>query len=139
MRVATQPATAVPACFASCLTVPKPTPKQKTATKPKTAANNDTTPSAANVGYEAHVLQIADALRGSMDAAKYKHVVLGLISLKYISDAFEEQHARLAAEKSKGADPKIPTSTARCRSSGCRPRRVGRISRRRRSNPASVS
>jgi type I restriction enzyme M protein len=48
---------------------------------------------------------MADALRGSMDAAEYKHVVLGLIFLKYISDAFEEHHAKLTAEKAKGADP----------------------------------
>ena len=34
-----------------------------------------------------------------MDAAEYKHVVLGLIFLKYISDAFEEQHAKLVAEQ----------------------------------------
>jgi type I restriction enzyme M protein len=60
------------------------------------------------VGYEAQLWQMADALRGSMDAAEYKHVVLGLIFLKYISDAFEEQHARLVAEKSKGADPEDP-------------------------------
>src|SRR5438552_5541731 len=46
---------------------------------------------------------MADALRGSMDAAEYKHVVLGLIFLKYISDAFEEKHAEL--QKEKGADP----------------------------------
>ena len=45
---------------------------------------------------------MADALRGSMDAAEYKHVVLGLIFLKYISDAFEEQHAKLEAEKANG-------------------------------------
>ena len=51
---------------------------------------------------------MADALRGSMDAAEYKHVVLGLIFLKYISDAFEEQHAKLEAEKSQGADPEDP-------------------------------
>jgi len=43
-----------------------------------------------------------------MDAAEYKHVVLGLIFLKYISDAFEEQHAKLEAEKAKGADPEDP-------------------------------
>jgi len=48
---------------------------------------------------------MADALRGSMDAAEYKHVVLGLIFLKYISDAFEEQHELLIADKPKGADP----------------------------------
>ena len=51
---------------------------------------------------------MADALRGSMDAAEYKHVVLGLIFLKYISDAFEEHHARLAAEQAQGADPEDP-------------------------------
>jgi type I restriction enzyme M protein len=63
---------------------------------------------AATVGYEAELWQMADALRGSMDAAEYKHVVLGLIFLKYISDAFEEQHARLVAERTKGADPEDP-------------------------------
>jgi len=62
----------------------------------------------ANVGYEAQLWQMADALRGSMDAAEYKHVVLGLIFLKYISDAFEEQHAKLESEKSQGADPEDP-------------------------------
>ena len=40
---------------------------------------------------------MADALRGSMDAAEYKHVVLGLIFLKYISDAYEERHAAVLA------------------------------------------
>ena len=62
----------------------------------------------ATIGYEAQLWQMADALRGSMDASEYKHVVLGLIFLKYISDAFEEHHARLAAEKAKGADPEDP-------------------------------
>ena len=42
---------------------------------------------------ESELWSMADALRGSMDAAEYKHVVLGLIFLKYISDAFEERHA----------------------------------------------
>ena len=48
----------------------------------------------ATTGHEAELWRMADALRGSMDAAEYKHVVLGLIFLKYISDAFEEMHAR---------------------------------------------
>ncbi|MYD87308.1 MAG: SAM-dependent DNA methyltransferase, partial [Acidobacteria bacterium] len=52
----------------------------------------------ANVGHEAELWAMADALRGSMDAAEYKHVVLGLIFLKYISDAFEERHAAVLAE-----------------------------------------
>ncbi|HXQ21349.1 MAG TPA: class I SAM-dependent DNA methyltransferase [Candidatus Acidoferrales bacterium] len=74
-------------------------PKQKRAAQQATAAN---------VGYEAELWQMADALRGSMDAAEYKHVVLGLIFLKYISDAFEEQHAKLDAERAQGADPEDP-------------------------------
>jgi type I restriction enzyme M protein len=69
-----------------------------------TAPTND----GAIVGYEARLWQMADALRGSMDAAEYKHVVLGLIFLKYISDAFEAQHAQLEAEQAQGADPEDP-------------------------------
>jgi len=57
-----------------------------------------TAPQAATTGYEAELWRMADALRGSMDAAEYKHVVLGLIFLKYISDAFEERHAAVLAE-----------------------------------------
>ena len=52
----------------------------------------------ATTGYEAELWAMADALRGSMDAAEYKHVVLGLIFLKYVSDAFEERHAAVLAE-----------------------------------------
>jgi type I restriction enzyme M protein len=62
----------------------------------------------ATVGYETQLWQMADALRGTMDAAEYKHVVLGLIFLKYISDAFEEQHKKLEAERHQGADPEDP-------------------------------
>ncbi len=46
--------------------------------------------SAATLGFEQTLWQAADKLRNNMDAAEYKHVVLGLIFLKYISDAFEE-------------------------------------------------
>ena len=53
---------------------------------------------AATTGYEADLWRMADSLRGSMDAAEYKHVVLGLIFLKYISDAFEERHAAVLAQ-----------------------------------------
>ena len=62
----------------------------------------------ASVG-EADLWRMADALRGSMDAAEYKHVALGLIFLKYISDAFEEARAKLAAHRHEtGADPNDP-------------------------------
>ena len=57
----------------------------------------------APLGFEAKLWAAADALRNNMDAAEYKHVVLGLIFLKYISDAFEERHAEL--QKEKHADP----------------------------------
>jgi len=70
-----------------------------------TTKNNDT---GANLGFEAKLWQMADGLRNNMDAAEYKHVVLGLIFLKYISDAFEAKHAELDAQKAKGADPEDP-------------------------------
>ena len=62
----------------------------------------------ANLGFEAKLWQAADALRNNMDAAEYKHVVLGLIFLKYISDAFEAKHDELVAQKAHGADPEDP-------------------------------
>jgi len=46
---------------------------------------------------------MADTLRGSMDASEYKHVVLGRIFLKYISDAFEDRHAKVLAKWGKEA------------------------------------
>ena len=64
--------------------------------------------SGATTGHEAALWAMADALRGSMDAAEYKHVVLGLIFLKYISDAFEEMRTRLEGEVAQGADPEDP-------------------------------
>jgi type I restriction enzyme M protein len=62
----------------------------------------------ANLGFEAKLWAAADALRNNMDAAEYKHVVLGLIFLKYISDAFEAKHADLEAQKAAGADSEDP-------------------------------
>ena len=57
---------------------------------------------------EGKLWSMADALRNNMDAAEYKHVVLGLIFLKYISDAFEAKHAELEAQRGQGADPEDP-------------------------------
>src|SRR5216110_1583055 len=64
----------------------------------------------ANVGFEAKLWLAADKLRSNMDAAEYKHVVLGLIFLKYISDSFEEHHAKLIAGEGEyaGANPEDP-------------------------------
>jgi type I restriction enzyme M protein len=63
--------------------------------------------SSANIGFEQKLWLAADKLRSNMDAAEYKHVVLGLIFLKYISDSFEEHHAKLVAGEGEyaGADP----------------------------------
>ena len=59
-----------------------------------------------NLELEKTLWQAADKLRNNMDAAEYKHVVLGLIFLKYISDAFDELYEQLkATEKETGADP----------------------------------
>jgi len=54
---------------------------------------------------EKKLWKAADKLRKNMDAAEYKHIVLGLVFLKYISDAFEELYQKLIAQKSEGADP----------------------------------
>jgi type I restriction enzyme M protein len=59
-----------------------------------------------NLELEKTLWLAADKLRNNMDAAEYKHVVLGLIFLKYISDAFDELYQQLEAEKAEtGADP----------------------------------
>lgn len=55
------------------------------------------------VGFEQQLWAAADKMRGHMDPAEYKHVALGLIFLKYISDAFEEKHTALSQEA--GANP----------------------------------
>jgi type I restriction enzyme M protein len=59
----------------------------------------------ATLGFEQTLWESADKLRGHLDAAEYKTVVLGLIFLKYISDAFEVLHSKLTAQQSQGADP----------------------------------
>lgn len=55
-----------------------------------------------DLGFERTLFRVADKLRSNMDAAEYKHVVLGLVFLKYVSDAFAEVHARQIAA---GLDP----------------------------------
>ncbi|MCA9233247.1 MAG: SAM-dependent DNA methyltransferase [Planctomycetales bacterium] len=81
--------------------------KKKAATKAaKQQSAKQKTSNGANLGFEAKLWLAADKLRSNMDAAEYKHVVLGLIFLKYISDAFEELHQQLLAGEGQyeGAD-----------------------------------
>ncbi len=73
-------------------------------TRPARSGNG----SGGELDFRAKLWQAADKLRGHMDAAEYKHVVLGLIFLKYISDAFAERRAQLLGEVGQGADPEDP-------------------------------
>jgi type I restriction enzyme M protein len=59
----------------------------------------ETRKNGANLGFENQMWNAADKLRGHMDASEYKHVVLGLIFLKYISDAFQAKYKQLEATK----------------------------------------
>jgi type I restriction enzyme M protein len=57
--------------------------------------NNQKQSNGSNLDFEAQLWAAADKMRGHMDASEYKHVCLGLIFLKYISDAFEEKREQL--------------------------------------------
>ncbi|HYV35242.1 MAG TPA: type I restriction-modification system subunit M N-terminal domain-containing protein [Gemmataceae bacterium] len=58
----------------------------------------------ANLGFEEKLWAAADKLRGHMDAGEYKHVVLGLVFLKYISDAFQERYDALNSDPHSDAE-----------------------------------
>jgi len=86
----------------------RPAKAATASTPPGAAASSTAKQSGATIGFESTLWLAADKLRNNMDAAEYKHVVLGLIFLKYVSDAFEEKHAVLAADKKSGADAEDP-------------------------------
>jgi type I restriction enzyme M protein len=71
---------------------------------PKNSANQAS--SGSQLGFEAELFKAADKLRGNMEPSDYKHVALGLIFLKYISDAFEAKHQALLAEDARAAEDK---------------------------------
>lgn len=73
----------------------------KTPRPPKAAKPNG---NGANLGFEAELFKAADKLRGNMEPSDYKHVALGLIFLKHISESFEAKHAKLLAEYPEGAE-----------------------------------
>ncbi len=66
----------------------------------------NTTSTGAQLGFEAELFKAADKLRGNMEPSDYKHVALGLIFLKYISDAFEAKRTALLAEDAQAAEDK---------------------------------
>ena len=83
----------------------------------------------ADLGFEDKIWKAADLLRGSIDAAEYKNVVLGLIFLKYISDCFDVKHQQLVDEGDGFEEDKDEytsrMNTRRKTSSMCQPMHVG--------------
>jgi type I restriction enzyme M protein len=69
---------------------------------PKSAPSQ--TNNGASLGYEAELFKTADKLRGNMEPSDYKHVALGLIFLKHISDRFETRQRLLAEEYPEGVE-----------------------------------
>lgn len=69
-------------------------------------AQNGSNKNGDSLGFEAELFKAADKLRGNMEPSDYKHVALGLIFLKYISDAFEAKHKALLAEDVQAAEDK---------------------------------
>ncbi|MDB4971918.1 MAG: SAM-dependent methyltransferase, partial [Myxococcaceae bacterium] len=82
-------------------TSPKPAEPVKPSKRGRAKANPENGQDAKNsaiVGFEKTLWEAADKLRGSMDSSEYKHVVLGLIFLKYVSDTFEQKRAEVERE-----------------------------------------
>jgi hypothetical protein len=102
------------------------------ATKPQKGNGNG-----ANLGFEAQLFLAADKLRKNLEPSDYKHVALGLIFLKHISNAFEAKHTALLTEDPPLRRTRTNTSPRTC--SGCRRGRAGRTYRPTRSCRPSAS
>jgi type I restriction enzyme M protein len=89
---------------------PVPEPVKETPAPAEKPERKQRETTGASLGFEAKLWLAADKLRNNMDAAEYKHVVLGLVFLKYISDSFEEMRNRLVEGKGEyaGANPEDP-------------------------------
>ncbi|WP_235864847.1 class I SAM-dependent DNA methyltransferase [Pseudothauera lacus] len=74
--------------------------------KTSKTSNSGRNANGGSLGFEAELFKAADKLRGNMEPSDYKHVALGLIFLKYISDAFEAKHTALLAEDPQAAEDK---------------------------------
>jgi type I restriction enzyme M protein len=98
-----RPAASRPSESASAPTAAEPASRRSRDSGTRKAKKRSGKGSGAHLGFEDKLWAAADKLRGHMDASEYKHVVLGLIFLKYISDAFEER--REAVRHIPGADP----------------------------------
>lgn len=76
----------------------------KTKSADKTVAEKKTNGGDGTLGFEAELFKAADKLRGNMEPSDYKHVALGLIFLKHISDSFEARHTELMADDPRAAE-----------------------------------
>jgi type I restriction enzyme M protein len=85
---------------AEAMAMPAATPVQVAAPAKPVRANGN----GGNLGFEAELFKTADKLRGNMEPSDYKHVALGLIFLKHISDSFEAKRAALLADYPDGAE-----------------------------------
>lgn len=70
--------------------------------------SNNSKKNGATLGFEATLWAADEKLRNNMDAVEYKHVVLGIMSLMYISNTFEEMLSQLCLEVDRGTDSKTP-------------------------------
>lgn len=84
----------------------EPVPEVEKKREPRTADRGRAKPKAngGDLGFEAEMFRAADKLRGNMEPSDYKHVALGLIFLKHISDSFEAKRAELLADYPEGAE-----------------------------------
>src|SRR6476661_9932503 len=86
--------------------MPRGRPRQDaaTATAAQPAKTSKVNGNGANLGFEAQLFLAADKLRKNLEPSDYKHVALGLIFLKYISNAFEAKRAALLSEDAAAAE-----------------------------------
>lgn len=85
-------------------TVPEPAALPPAEPVPPKLARVAAKTSGGDLGFEADLFKAADKLRGAMEPSDYKHVALGLIFLKHISDSFEAKRSELLAEYPEGAE-----------------------------------
>jgi type I restriction enzyme M protein len=117
------------------MTMPRGRPKKNGDKTPSVATRPS--PNGANLGFEAQLFLAADKLRKNLEPSDYKHVALGLIFLKHISNAFEARRANLLAEDPDAAED--PDEYAAENVFWVQPRRGGRICKRTRSCRPSAS
>lgn len=95
---------ALPEAGADPVQESKPPVTTQAARQPTNKAPKDKPAKGGDLGFEAELFKAADKLRGNMEPSDYKHVALGLIFLKHISDSFEAKRAALLDEYPEGAE-----------------------------------